>query len=79
MRVVKGMVQVNGATYRVVRLGEGHYEVVRLLDDRRLGTFRCLPGRSVEVSGTDQDLMQAIARVAIQKAKTTWVGRLNLA
>lgn len=79
MRVVKGMVQVDGATYRVVRLSEGYYEVVRLLDDVRVGTFRSLPELTVEVQGIDEDLMQAIARVAIQRAKTSWVGRLNLA
>ena len=35
MRVVKGMVQVAGKTYRVVRLAQGSYEVVRILDDLR--------------------------------------------
>jgi hypothetical protein len=73
------MVQVSGGTYRVVRLGEGYYEVVRLLDDVRVGTFRSLPELTVEVQGIDEGLMQAIARAAIQKAKTSWVGRLNLA
>ena len=79
MRVVKGMVQVAGTTYRVVRLGEGHYEVVRLLDDLRVGTFRSVPPVTVEVQGIDEGLMQAIARAAIQGAKTSWVGRLNVA
>jgi hypothetical protein len=79
MRVVKGMVQVAGTTYRVVRLGEGQYEVIRLLDDVRVGTFRSLPPVTVQVQGIDEPLMQAIARAAIQGAKTSWVGRLNVA
>jgi hypothetical protein len=73
------MVQVAGTTYSVVRLGEGHYEVVRLLDDLRVGTFRSVPPVTVEVQGIEEGLMQAIARAAIQGAKTSWVGRLNVA
>lgn len=79
MRIVKGMVQVAGATYRVVRVSEGQYEVVRLLDDQRVGTFSNTPTTGVTVRGLDEGLMLAIARAAIQGAKTSWVGRLNLA
>ena len=35
--VVKGMVQVAGTTYRIVRLTPGHYNVVRILDDTCVG------------------------------------------
>jgi len=77
MQVVKGMVQVHGATYRVVRLGLGAYQVIRLLDDVVVGEFRTVPPLTVAVQGIDKDLMMAIARAAIQRAKTSWIGRLS--
>lgn len=76
MRVVKGMVQVAGRTYRVVRLAEGQYEVIRLLDDARVGTFTSAPPVQVEPVEIDRALLLAIARAAIHGAKTSWVGRL---
>ena len=74
--VVKGMVQVGGTTYRIVRIKRGHYNVVRVLDDVRVGAFSS--GAAVEVApeGIEADLMREIARAAIQGAKTTWAGRL---
>jgi hypothetical protein len=79
MRVVKGMVQVAGKTYRVVRIAQGSYEVVRILDDTRVGTFRSTPPVEIVAQGIDPSLMIEIARAAIQGAKTSWVGRLSLA
>ena len=78
MQTVKGMVQVSGATYRIVRLGPGEYEVVRLLDDARVGTFRSFPRVEVLTSQIEANLMRLIARAAVQGAKTSWVGRLDL-
>ena len=78
MHVVKGMVQVAGATYRIVRLGQGQYEVVRILDDARVGTFTSFPRVEITSSGIDHGMMREIARAAIQGAKTSWVGRLDL-
>lgn len=76
--VVKGMVQVAGTTYRIVRVKRGHYEVVRILDDTRIGSFWC--GPTLEVSeSSDAELLREVARSAIQGGKTTWVGRLDLA
>jgi hypothetical protein len=77
--VVKGMVQLSGVTYRIARLDRGVYEVVRLLDDVRVGTFvQSGPGLDVFPEGIELHLLREIARTAIQKAKTSWVGRLNL-
>lgn len=76
MNVVKGMVQVAGTTYRVVRVGGGVYDVVRLLDDVHIGTFRSTPRLEVTRCTIEIALMTAIAREAIQAAKTSWVGRL---
>jgi hypothetical protein len=74
--VVKGMVQVAGTTYRIVRIKRGHYSVVRVLDDVAVGSFSA--GKSFEMvsAGIDAELLREIARVAIQGAKTTWVGRI---
>jgi hypothetical protein len=79
MRVVKGMVQVAGTTYRVVRVAQGSYEVVRILDDTRVGSFRSTPRVEIVAQSIDAALMLEIARAAIQGAKTSWVGRLTIA
>ena len=76
---VKGMVQVRGATYRVVRLDEGHYEIVRILDDFRVGTFRTIPAATIETTCIELATMTEIVRASIHGAKTSWVGRLNVA
>ena len=75
--VVKGMVQVAGSTFRIVRINRGHYDVVRILDDSRLGSFWCEPTFAVSES-EDQDLLREVARSAIQGGKCTCVGRLDL-
>lgn len=74
--IVKGMVQCQGTTYRIVRIARAHYSVVRVLDDVAVGTFTS--GSAVEVSpqGIDPTMLREIARLAIQGAKTSWVGRL---
>jgi hypothetical protein len=76
-QAVKGMVQVKGTTYRIVRIKRGHYSVVRVLDDVAVGTFTA--GAAVEVTPReiDPDIMREIARIAIQGAKTSWVGRVS--
>jgi hypothetical protein len=75
MQSVKGMVQVSGRTFRIVRITRGHYEVIRILDDARIGAFRSTPTLSV-CEGEHRDLVREIARCAIQGGKTSWVGRL---
>ncbi len=74
--VVKGMVQVEGTTYRIVRIKRGHYKVVRVLDDLSVGNFSVGASFEMAPDGIEGDLMREIARVAIQGAKTTWVGRI---
>ncbi len=75
--VVKGMVQVAGTTFRIVRISRAHYEVVRILDDTRMGSFWSEPNIAVS-QGPNGDLLREVARCAIQGGKTTWVGRLAL-
>ncbi|HWZ92224.1 MAG TPA: hypothetical protein VNW92_25345 [Polyangiaceae bacterium] len=76
--VVKGMIQVAGTTYRIVRVQRGHYNVVRVLDDTPVGAFSNGPTRRVAPNGIDASLMHEIVRVAIQGAKTSWAGPLAL-
>lgn len=75
MQTVKGMVQVSGRTFRIVRIARGHYEVIRILDDTRIGSFWSEPNFKVS-AGEHEDLVREVARCAIQGGKTTWVGRL---
>jgi hypothetical protein len=76
--VVKGMVQVAGTTYRIVRIKRGEYNVVRILDDVPVGAFSNGPTVEITAHSIDSTLMREIVRVAIQGAKTSWVGRLAL-
>jgi len=76
--VVKGMVQVAGSTFRIVRVSRGHYDVVRILDDARVGSFWSEPTLKVS-EGPEYELLREVARRAIQGGKTSWIGRFELA
>ena len=78
MQAVKGMVLVDGATYRIVRTARSEYTVIRVLDDQTVGAFRSAPRIEVTTSSIDDKLLREIARSAIKGAKTSWVGRLDL-
>jgi hypothetical protein len=78
MAAVKGMVQVHGSTYRIVRLSPSTYEVIRVLDDTSVGTFRCATPLEIMATAVEPALLRQIARTAIQGAKTSWVGKLAL-
>jgi hypothetical protein len=71
------MVQVAGSTFRIVRVTRGHYDVVRILDDARVGSFWLEPTLSVS-DGASGALLREVARCAIQGGKTSWIGRLDL-
>jgi hypothetical protein len=75
--VVKGMVQVAGSTFRIVRVTRGHYDVVRILDDARVGSFWLEPTLMVS-DCPNRELLREVARCAIQGGKTSWIGRLDL-
>jgi hypothetical protein len=78
MSAIKGMVQVAGVTYRVVRVAPKAYDAVRLLDDTRIGSFRTVPTIEITAAnGVEPAVIFAIARAAIQGAKTSWVGRVT--
>jgi hypothetical protein len=75
---VKGMVQVDGVTYRIVRVANARYDVIRVLDDVRVGGFQSAPTFAVSESSIDESSLREIGRMAIQRAKTSWVGRFAL-
>jgi hypothetical protein len=72
MQDVKGMVQVAGKTYRIVKIYRGKYEVIRILDDVRVGTFESVPKLRVAPEGFDEKLLQEIALTALKGAKVSW-------
>ncbi len=64
----KGMVQVFGTTYRIVQTGTAH-EVVRLLDDRYVGSFRCEPALTIVESRIGLELLRQVAREALRSSR----------
>jgi len=73
--VVKGMVQVHSVTYRIVRVRPGQYDVVRLLDDARVGGFSLGSQREAIIEGDAPDVIREVARAAVQVGRTTWAPR----
>jgi hypothetical protein len=73
MAIVKGMVLVGGQTYRIVRVGRMRYEVIRILDDERVGTFVSCPKLNVQGERVDASLMVEIALTAIRGGKLSWL------
>jgi len=77
--VVKGMVQVRSITYRIVRVHAGQYEVVRVLDDVRVGKFSLGARGEAIIEGDAPDVIREVARTALQGGRTTWAPRRLLA
>jgi len=75
---VKGMVQVAGRTYRIIRLMPRLYEAVRILDETSIGYFRCGPELELIPVACHETMLRLVALEAIRKAKTSWVGPLPL-
>ena len=73
-RKVKGMVQLSGVTYRIVRVASGSYSVVRISDDTEVGTFSLAPALGIDARLIDPMVMREVARLAIQTAKTSSMG-----
>ncbi|MEO7036760.1 MAG: hypothetical protein ABI548_22610 [Polyangiaceae bacterium] len=72
---IKGMIQVQSITYRIVRMEKGTYQVVRLLDDASVGTFSLVAHAEPVCQGEHPELIREIARAALQGARTTWAPR----
>ena len=73
----KGMVSFGGMTYRVEKIAHDRYEVVRILDDRRIGAFAREPNIQVMPEGVDSGLLREIAHLALRQGKISWAGRLE--
>lgn len=71
---VKGMVQVAGVTYRIVRVALGSYSVVRIADDQHVGSFNLGPQLGIQAQLVEPALLREVARLAIHTAKTSYVG-----
>jgi hypothetical protein len=69
------MVTVGGRTYRVSKLYHGKYEVFRVLDDRRVGTFESTPRVEVAPEGIEPELLHKIALLALREGKLSWLSR----
>jgi hypothetical protein len=67
------MIQVGGVTYRIERCAPHRYSVVRLLDDREVGTFRTYPSLRIQPSGVELALFRALVRAAMRSARTSAV------
>ena len=71
MATCKGMVVVSGVTYRINE-SRGGYEVIRLMDDRRLGRFGA--GAALdELHGVAPETIVAVARAALREGRVQWV------
>lgn len=75
----KPIVRIGVVSYRVARLTFGEYEIVRILDDRRIGTFRSFPAFEVTSSVIHPAFVRGIARAAAKGTRASWVERLEYA
>lgn len=76
MKLVQGMIQVSGTTYRVARMRHGDYQVTRISDDVVVGSFDCAQTVQVTALRIDALLMKQLASAAVQQGRTSWMGTL---
>jgi hypothetical protein len=67
----KGMVQVSGTTYRIVRVGAVH-QVFRLSDDGFIGSFAFSPSLLLVECRVGSELLSAVARQALRSSRIDW-------
>jgi hypothetical protein len=72
MTKIKGMVQVDGTTYRISRTKAG-YEATRILDDCCAGTFQPGPPLEVAPKAVSVEVLRMIAITAVRCAKTSYL------
>src|SRR4051812_18172614 len=72
MQEVKGMVQVSGVTYRIVKVEQGRYEVIRILDEAKVGAFETMPRLRIYAVGAELELVRRITMTALKQAKISW-------
>jgi len=69
----RGMVVVQGVTYRIERTAPKRYSVVRLLDDREVGTFTTRPALRIHPIVVDVNVLRDVVRAALKSARTSAV------
>ena len=70
MSNARGMIQFDGATYRIAEVNAGTYQVFRVLDDASMGTFETPPVPWLEANGCVDALLSEIARAAFMQGMT---------
>ena len=78
-RSFKSLIRVGNVTYRIARLSYGNYEVVRILDDVRMGTFRSYPCLTVTSASIHPSFILKIAQAAARAKRPSWIERLAVA
>ena len=71
----RGMIQVLGKTYRIVERAEFH-EIVRVIDDSRVGAFRHRPTIEIIYSLIGEDHMMEVVREVLRSARV-WQRRTD--
>ena len=69
---VKGMIKFEGASYRIVKVGKGKYDVIRILDEIKLGCFETIPKLRVHAENGEHKLLLDISLTALKQAKISW-------
>ena len=69
--VASKMINALGTTYRIEERGD-RYEVVRVLDDRVVGSFRAEPVLVVVECEGESEVLLTVAREALRKGKLSW-------
>jgi hypothetical protein len=67
------MVSHEGITYRIERIAERTYGVVRVHDDVNVGSFKTGRVLRVFAEGIEPAVLETVAREAVRTAKTSWV------
>ncbi len=75
---VSSMISISGKTYRIVSVGPGTYDAVRLLDDVRVGSFGDGSRACVSSLLGGDALIHQIAQAAMRAAKTLWKPKVEL-
>jgi hypothetical protein len=70
------MVHYGGTTYRINKRGRLH-EIVRVLDDCCVGSFRRKPGLELVDCQIDRDVALAIARLALHTGRLSYQPKLD--
>lgn len=72
----RGMVQFGGNTYRIIKRDTVH-EIVRVLDDCVVGSFRREPAFEIVQCLVDREVVLAIARLALHTGRLSYQPKLD--